>query len=500
MGDALALLAGMRLEDGRPWGDVAEPFQWADAGAILSADVSAPRMHYVTRPRGASKTSDLGGVALAALIEQLPRASRSYAFAADRDQAALLVDSIGGFVSRTGLRSLVKVDAYKVTNKRTAARLDVMSADDASAWGLRPHLTIVDEYAQWRTTGAPRRLWEAIFSGVAKVPGSRLAILTSAGDPASPAFKLLERARASDAWRVSETPGPCPWIGAEALAEQRAELSESQYRRLHLNEWVASEGRLTSVEDLRACVTLDGPLRPVPGIDYVIGADLGITNDRTVVAVCHAEATDVEGVRFLVSADERERVEWGGYDPLSDLDFSERPVRGRRVQRGSPERGVRIVLDRMQVWQGSRGSPVKLSEVEEWILQASQAFNGASLIFDPWQSVGMAQRLHVRGVRTEEFTFSSGSVGRLASTMHLLLRNRALALPDDPELLDELANVRLRETSPGVVRMDHDAGHHDDRALALGLAAHQLLESAPSRPLMTGRVLDRRHGSGRRAR
>jgi hypothetical protein len=55
-------------------------------------------------------------------------------------------------------------------------------------------------------------------------------------------------------------------------------------------------------------------------------------------------------------------------------------------------------------------------------------------------------------VSMEEFTFSSASVGRLASTLHLLLRNRRLALPDDPELLEELANVRLRETSPGVIR------------------------------------------------
>jgi hypothetical protein len=72
------------------------------------------------------------------------------------------------------------------------------------------------------------------------------------------------------------------------------------------------------------------------------------------------------------------------------------------------------------------------------------------------------------------------SVGRLASTLHLLLRNRRLALPDDPELLEELANVRLRETSPGVLRMDHDPSRHDDRAIALALAAHRLLERAPA--------------------
>ena len=89
------------------------------------------------------------------------------------------------------------------------------------------------------------------------------------------------------------------------------------------------------------------------------------------------------------------------------------------------------------------------------------------------------QRLRSRGIQVEEFTFSSASVGRLASTLHMLLRNRRLALPDDPELLEELANVRLRETSPGVLRMDHDPDKHDDRAIALALAAHRLLERSP---------------------
>ncbi|MGH3105019.1 MAG: hypothetical protein ACRDN6_13075 [Gaiellaceae bacterium] len=70
-------------------------------------------------------------------------------------------------------------------------------------------------------------------------------------------------------------------------------------------------------------------------------------------------------------------------------------------------------------------------------------------------------------------------MGRLASTLHLLLRNRDLRIPHDEELLDELANVRLWETSPGVLRMDHDPDRHDDRAIALSLAATALLERPP---------------------
>jgi hypothetical protein len=77
-------------------------------------------------------------------------------------------------------------------------------------------------------------------------------------------------------------------------------------------------------------------------------------------------------------------------------------------------------------------------------------------------------------------------IRRRGSTSSLLLRNRALALPDDPELITNSANVRLREVSPGVFRMDHDPDQHDDRAVALALAAHELLNNANRGPQFLG--------------
>lgn len=77
-----------------------------------------------------------------------------------------------------------------------------------------------------------------------------------------------------------------------------------------------------------------------------------------------------------------------------------------------------------------------------------------------------------------------------------------LALPDDPDLLHELANVRLRRTAPGVFRLDHDAGQHDDRAVSLGLAALALTERPPtgrgSVALPTGRVPKRSNDTAAR--
>lgn len=455
--DALDVMHGLVLEDGRRWGEAAIEWQRADAAAIL--DVTGARRHFVTRPRGGSKTTDLAGVIIAVLLVQAPPASRSYAFASDREQAGLLLDAVAGFRSRTpGLGELV-IGANKVTNTVTGATLEVMASDDASAWGLRPYLTVTDEIGQWPGHRRVRRLWSAILSGLPKVPDARLAALTSAGDPAHWSGEVLEEARRSERWRASEMPGPTPWIAVDELEEMRATLPAWEYRRLVMNEWTAADDRLTSVEDLRRCVTLDGPLPAQPGVQYVIGLDLGLKSDRTVMSVCHAEPV-VSG-----RAVEQER--------LNRL----RAARGMASQRVTPA-AVRVVLDRQLVWQGSRARPVTLEEVEEAVAEASVSY-GARVVADPWQMTGMAQRLRARRVQVEEFTFSSASVGRLAATLYQLLRDGLLALPDDEELLEELANVRLVENSPGVIRMDHDAGRHDDRAVSLALAAHALLMRPP---------------------
>jgi hypothetical protein len=79
-------------------------------------------------------------------------------------------------------------------------------------------------------------------------------------------------------------------------------------------------------------------------------------------------------------------------------------------------------------------------------------------------------------VFVDEFVFSQQSVGRLALTLHNLIKEHALAIPDDAELIEELSNVRLKETAPGVYRLDHDPDKHDDRAVALALAAQWLLQ------------------------
>lgn len=437
---ALDVLMTLKLEDGRFWGEVAESFQIEDARAVLDPETTQP-YQFLTRPRGGSKTSDQGAICIAALVTQLPSDSRSIGAAADKDQARLLRDAAAGFVRRTtSLQSLFEIGTYRITYRPTGASLDILASDAPGAWGLRFPLAVVDEVAQWPETSGPKTFFEAITSAAAKSSTSRLVLLTTAGSPNHWSRRVLDHAITDPLWRVNEVSGPVPWVDPDRLEEQRRRLPESSFRRLFLNEWVESEDTLTSIEDLKACVVLDGPLDWQPEFDYVVGLDLGFKRDRTCAAICHAE----------------------------------------RSAAGSDLR--RVVLDRMTVWEGSRKDPVPLAVVEEWLLQASRAYH-ARIIVDPWQAAGLAQRLRSRGIDVTEFAFSSSSVGRLATALHLALRNRALALPDDPALFDELSRVRLRETTPGVYRLDHAEGQHDDRAVALGLCVVRLMATDEAIPV-----------------
>jgi phage terminase large subunit-like protein len=441
--DALALLGALVLENGQRLGDVAQPSQWDLARWFLDPNSTPNR--WQSGPRAFGKTTIAAALSISGLLKTIPPGSYCYALAADKDQAALVVQAAAGFVARTpALASAITVQNFRIA-ARSGSVLEVLAADAASAWGLRPAFVVCDEFCQWPNTRNARSLWEAVSSSLGKVPGAKLLCATTSGDPGHWTHRIYEAALRSPQWAVQDVPGPLPWVSEAFLAEQRAMLPDSVYRRLHLNEWCAPEDRLTNLDDVRACVTLDGALDPMGGYGYVIALDLGVTHDRTVAAVMHSERQNDDDERFVVQ---------------------------------------RHVLDRMEVWTGSARRPVDLSAVEEWVATTARAY-GARLVVDPWQAKGMIQRLRSRGVQVREFLFSQQSAGRLAMTLHTVIRDHRLAIPNDQALIDELLNVRLRETAPNVYRLDHDSDQHDDRAVTLGMALVELTAAPPmSRPFL----------------
>ncbi len=168
--------------------------------------------------------------------------------------------------------------------------------------------------------------------------------------------------------------GPSPWADPAYLDEQHASLSEASWRRFYLNEWTAGDDRFTTLEDVTACVRPGGPLQPIPGVEYVIGVDLGWKHDRTAVAVAHLE-------------------------PNSEP--------------GAPT----VVIDRLDVWAGSRDNPVILDDVEASILATADTFGRVTIKMDPHEGVGMAQRLRAHGLNVIEAPFTAARNSQLARTL-----------------------------------------------------------------------------------
>ncbi len=436
---ALDLLSSLRLESGQRWADVAADFQWATARWAL--DPAAPPYRWDSRPRGGSKTTDAAALCAVLMVAVLPPGSSLSAFAVDRDQARLLGDALRGFVARTAaLRGVLDADAY-AARTRSGVRLEILAADAASAWGRKDAFAVADEVTAWPTTTNARQLWEAIFSATGKVPGAKLLAITTSGDPARWTAGIYRAALTSPAWTVAETPGPLAWVSPDFLAEQRAMLPESSYRRLHLNEWCAPDDVLASRDDVLACATLEGDLPPEPGRQYQLGVDAGWTNDRFVVTIAHGE-------------------------PIRD-------ERGRLV-------GQRVVVDRQKAWAGTKKRPVDFETTENYIVEMAKLYRPCHVICDPAQMVNSMQRLRRAGVHVEPYIFTQPSVGKLALSLMLAIRNRTLAIPNDPALVAELVAIRLHEgTVPGTYRMDPaEAKGHDDRAVSTALCVNAIVDQA----------------------
>ncbi len=151
-----------------------------------------------------------------------------------------------------------------------------------------------------------------------------------------------------------------------------------EYARLHLNQRTASADRLTTVDDLAACV---GPL---PYNDrfagrYALGVDLATKHDRTVVAVLHVEPGSAG------PPPPRPPGLDGDIDPGIAGEWRRRAREAGFLGPETEPPPQRVVLDRMGVWQGSRANPLKLQVVEDFIAEVSERYGRPTVLFDPYR-------------------------------------------------------------------------------------------------------------------
>ena len=418
----------LTLEDGRSYGAALDPWQRDDFRALASSTHNA----YISRPRAHAKTSDLAAFALHHVLTT--PGARAYGFAFDRDQAALVRDSVRGFVQRSDLlRSALQVDRWRVYAPSTDASLEIMAADAGGSWGLRPSLVLADELSQWRSD-AHQEVWQAVVSALGKVKGARLLVGTTAHwDRSGLCWSVRELARRSEAWLFSERGQCASWIDPAFLEEQRELLPQHVYAMLHANEWTEAGGEFLTWAEV------DGVFDPAlseeaEGAVRYMGVDLGTSRDRSAVALVRRE-------------------------------------------------GQAVAVERLVLWQGSAKERVQLEEVEATVAELAGRYHPREIALDPFQGLLMAERLRGRGLRVREYSFTSSSRAALFDTLLQLIRQGRLKSRPNKVLREELAGLRWIERG-GVLRPDHAASGHDDAAVAVGLAALAAVSEKPKRRIV----------------
>jgi hypothetical protein len=419
--DRMALRCELVLEDGRPLGNVMDSWQADDFRAL---DNPAYRHAYLERPRGHSKTGDLGTEAVCELLLGRPGSSL-FCAAADEDQARLLHDDVVGKFHRTpALAGLVQITRREIRVKSTGSVLHVLAADAPSAYGLRPDWIAVDELAEWRR----RDLWDSLWTATGKRPACRLLVISTAGwDKTGIAWEVRQIAEEEEDWYLSARGQCASWIAPAWLAQQQRTLPAHVYARLHESKWVEGVGAFLTATEVDQIFTADGP--PAGAGPCAIGVDLGLSKDRSVLALAHRDT--VTGV---------------------------------------------VTVEALETWAPSAGAKVDLREVEDAVAEVAQRHR-APVVLDPWQGVLMAQRLRARGVKVEEHRFAGDGRRRLFGALLDLIRTGRLRSRPHPELRRELLGLEVQETASGW-RVDHRVGRHDDHVVAVALAAETLPSSS----------------------
>ena len=401
------------LEDGRPFGEIIEPWQVVD---FIGVDTH--RNSYLERPRGHSKTGDTGTDIVTDLMLG-PTGQRNIASAVDRDQSALLLeDVIKKFQRNKMLRPLVKTTRVSITVKATDSQLRVMASDAPSAMGLRFRRAYIDELSEQSN----REMWDALWTATGKYADCGVRVISTAGwDRTSIAWQVRELARTEPDWYFSNRGQCASWVRPEWLEQQRNSLPPHVFSRLHECRWVDGVGAFLTAAEVDAMFVpapalLDGPV--------AIGLDIGLTRDRTVVAVVR----EVKGL---------------------------------------------IVVQHLVTWAGAPGRKVDLEEVAAEVAALARQHQ-ATVFYDPFQGVHMAQQLSRAGVHMVEHPFTGESRKRLFTVLLDLIRNGRLRSQPHEELRRELLSLEVQQTASGGWRVDHKTGRHDDHVVAVALAAQAL--------------------------
>lgn len=414
-----------------------EPFQHQIAREVFSDR----RELLVMLPRGCGKTTLFAAVGLFALLST--REPAIYVCAASRDQARLLFEQ-----AKRMVRGHPDLEA-RITSRYSELRanhgfLKVVASDAPLAHGLTPSLVLVDELHAHRDG----ELYLAMRTSMLKRPDARMVTISTAGsDVDGPLGRLRARALSLPSvtrtgaltacygpslamleWTVGDDwdgedlapvldANPASWITLEGLAEQRAAVQDSAFRRYHANQWTVGEHHWLPPGAWQACA--DPTAKILPGQRIFVGVDVG--GERSASAVV-----------------------WVTEDLRVDC----------------------------AIFAGNEAVLACAEKVRE----LAQEYSVVEVIADPWRFQQSMLELAERGLPITEFPQSNARMGPASERLHAAIVERRLSHLDDPALNAHVRQAIARDTPRGW-RIDKTKSRENiDAVVALAMA----VESAES--------------------
>jgi predicted ATPase len=298
--------------------DTGRPMRLEDFQRVMLADYfGGCRESIVCVAKGSGKTTLLGALALFELL--IDPECEGAVCAASRDQGALLLKQLSGFVGRSpGLATRVRLKQREAVNRKTGGRFRVLAADVDTMDGLLLSFAVADELHRWKAA----ERYAILLAGAQKRDGRLFGISTAGVKAEGLLWAMREKAielgaerdgaylslRADRiAWHEWSLPdeadfrdleavkatNPAPWITVGLLREryESPSMTDVDWRRFSANQWV-ERSELGAVIDARTWHELFTPnLRPIPPVCLSVDA----TMDRSSAAIGVAAFTDEAG-------------------------------------------------------------------------------------------------------------------------------------------------------------------------------------------------------------
>lgn len=444
-----------------PYRKVAEDWQWALAqrfapsfSYVAGLSPKPPlRRYWMTLPKGNDKSSFIARMTNWALAFA-KKSWSGYVAAADRDQAKLILDAMRTEASLNPWLDRRLEFGNWLVKGANGSHITILAADAMGSQGLRPDLLICDEVTHW----VKKDFYDNLKSGIDK-KDAVFIVITNAGIKYSWQHDELVGAQQSPYWWVYEAPGQlASWMDEASIADLSRGMPAMMARRLYKNEWVdpgEASGYLTRSEIAKGLETgqrynLQYSLAAQQGVRYVASIDYGAVRDRCVKCVMHMTKDGT------------------------------------------------VLLDRMDVEQGSRVQPVAIESVERWLDDVRREYPLDVVVVDPYQMESTIQRYQgkvpierwePRGGKAnyemaQAFRTSlvNGRLGWYHKAGALMVTDRFTGLIQEEAIEDELLMLQLKQMAYGF-RVEHLPDRHDDRFVAFAMGAVWLIQQRMRRDL-----------------